>query len=174
MTENLISDWLIIGVAAYAAIVATAALILEVRRWIESGPRLNLHIMPEAEINGLPGTKGGTFLVATVTNRGNAPTTITHFALCDYGTRLRRIISKPIWNGIVINPQPKGSPPIIPTTLQPGERWMGMAPYDDKGELKSKIEAGQLHVMIYAGHADKPTSKRVKLRPRPPKDAEEI
>lgn len=174
MTENLITDWLIIAVAAYAAIVATAALALEVRRWFESGPRLNLHIMPEAEINGLPGTKGDTFLVATITNRGSAPTTITHFALCDYGTWLRRIISKPIWNGIVINPQPKGSPPIIPTMLQPGERWMGMVKYDDEGELKSKIEAGQLHVMIHASHADKPTSKRVKLRPQPPKDAEEI
>jgi len=59
------------GVAVYAAIVATGALFLEVRRWFESGPRLNIHVMPEAKTFNLPGTENNTYLVATVKNRGN-------------------------------------------------------------------------------------------------------
>ena len=33
-----------IRVAIYAAIVATGALFLEIRRWVESGPRLHLTV----------------------------------------------------------------------------------------------------------------------------------
>lgn len=37
---------------AYAAVVATAALALEVRRWIESGPRLSLSLMAPGIVVG--------------------------------------------------------------------------------------------------------------------------
>ncbi len=174
MSETSITDWLVITVAAYAAIVATAALGLEVRRWFESGARLKIDIMPEAKTFNIPGTEGNTYLVATVTNRGNAPTTITHFAVRDYGSWLGRIRSKPTWTVVIPSPQPPGTTSIIPKTLQPGEIWTGMVLYDDKDELKGRIETGQLYVMIYASHADKPILKRVHVPPQPPEDAEEI
>ncbi len=172
MSETSITDWLVITVAAYAAIVATGALGLEVRRWFESGARLKIHIMPEAETFNIPGTEDKTYLVATVTNRGNAPTTITHFALRDYGSWLGRLRSKPTWTVVIPSPHPPGTTPNIPMTLQPGEIWTGMALHDDK--FKGRIDAGQLYVMIYASHADKPILKRVHIPAQPPEDAEEI
>ncbi len=97
MTELTNTASWAIAVAAYAAIVATSALVLEVRRWFESGARLKIHIMPEGKTVNMPGTEDKTYLVATVTNRGNAPTTITHFALRDYGDWFGRLRSKPLW-----------------------------------------------------------------------------
>ncbi len=142
MTELINTDWLVIAVAAYAAIVATGALALEVRRWFESGARLKIHIMPEAETFNMPGTEDKTYLVATVTNRGNAPTTITHFALRDYGSWLGRLRSKPTWTVVIPSPQPPGTTSIIPksptrnelsvfrllpTCVSGAERWRGRA-----------------------------------------------
>ena len=43
------SDGWGIGVTIYAAIVATGAHFLEVRRWVESGPRLNLTVSTNRE-----------------------------------------------------------------------------------------------------------------------------
>ena len=39
-------------VAAYAAIVATGALFLEVRRWFEDGVKLSISMMPRAGVIG--------------------------------------------------------------------------------------------------------------------------
>jgi hypothetical protein len=168
----MITDWWTISIAAYAAIVATGALALELRRWFESGPRLSIQVMPEMKTFNMPGTEGNTYLFTNVANRGNAPTTITHFALCDYGSWFRRLRSKSIWTAVVPHPSPPGIPSNIPHTLQPGEIWCGMARHDS--ELKNRMAGGQLHVIVYASHADKPMYKRVRLRAKPPEDAEKV
>ena len=169
-----IAGWLVVAVASYAAIVATAALSLEVRRWFESGARLRINIMPKAETFNVPGTEGNKYLVAIVANRGNATTTITHFALRDYGSWLDRVRSKPTWTVVILSPYLPGSSPNIPGILQPGEIWSGMALYDDDGDLKRRVEAGRLHVAIYASHANRPILKRVHSLSQPPEDSEEI
>ena len=171
MTESMDTGWWAIAVATYAAIVATGVLTLEVRRWSESGARLKIDIMPEAETVNIPGTEDNTYLIATVANRGNGPTTITHFALRDYGSWLGRLRSKPTWTAVIPSPHPPGATPNIPMTLQPGEIWSGMALHDD--QLRDRIDAGQLYVMIYASHADKPICKRVHIPARPSEDSEE-
>ena len=125
MTELTNPVWWAIAVAAYAAIVATGAMALEVRRWFESGACLKIHIMPEAETFNMPGTEDKTYLVATVTNRGNAPTTITHFALRDYGSWLGRLRSKPTWTVVIPSPHPPGTTPNIPINRERyGPAWL--------------------------------------------------
>jgi hypothetical protein len=93
-------DWWTIVVAAYAAIVATGALALEIRRWFESGPRLSIRVMPEAEMVPAIDSKNATYLLAVATNRGNLPTTITNFALLDYGSWRGHLRRKHTWAGI--------------------------------------------------------------------------
>jgi hypothetical protein len=162
------ADWWTIGIAAYAAIVSTGALFLELRRWFEAGPRLNIDIIPEAETFNIPGTDGNTYLLVTITNRGNTPTTITHFVLSDYGTWFNRLRSKPIWNAIVPDPDPHPRARQMSQLLQTGERWSGMALHDD--ELKRRMNAGYLYVLIYASHADKPIKRRVHELAKPPQE----
>jgi len=68
---------------AYAAIVATAAFALEVRRWLKERPKLDISLMPDAVMV----TSGGSdedesdesderFLLVNVVNRGGSSTTI--------------------------------------------------------------------------------------------------
>jgi hypothetical protein len=155
------TDWWTVIIAAYAAIVATGALFLEVRRWFESGPRLAIQVKPEMElVEEREGHDDDLYLLANVTNRGNAATTITHFWLADYGSLIRRIRSKPKWTAIV---KPGVAWSQVPYTLKPGDVWTGLARHND--DTRGRMEGRWLYVMIRASHADKPLSKRV----RPPK-----
>jgi hypothetical protein len=165
------TDWWTIGIA-YAAIVSTGALFLEIRRWVEAGPRLNIHVMPEAKTINLPGTEKNTYLLATVTNRGNAATTITHFVFRDYETWFNHLRSKPVWTAIVPDPHPHPHARQMSQPLQPGERWTGMALHHE--ELKRRMDGGYLYVVIFASHTDKLISKRVHRLAKPPQDAKEI
>jgi hypothetical protein len=142
------ADWWTIGTAIYAAIVATVALALEVRRWFESGPRLSISVVPEARIDDTTRL----FLVATVANRGDAPTSITRIALSAYGSRLGRIRAKPVWYRVIW---------VGPTTINPGRMWETATVNDD--ELKRHISTGRLYVAIYASHSDKPIMKQVHM-----------
>jgi hypothetical protein len=160
--------WWTIAIAAYAAIVATGALALEVKRWFESGPRLSIDVMAEAKTFNIPGTEGDTFVAATVSNRGNAPTTITHFALYDYRSRLGSLRRTPHWAALVAS----GHHTPIPAALPPGEVWHGVARHND--ELKQRIKAGWLYVVICASHSDKPVMKRICPPTTPPENAERI
>ncbi len=172
MNEETVINWWVVVIAAYAAVVATGVLALEVRRWFESGARLSISLMPEGKTVNIPGTEDNTYLVANVSNRGNAPTTITHFTLRDYGNLFGRLRSKAKWTVVIPRPHLPGATSNIPMTLQPGEIWSGMALHNE--ELMERIKGGHLYVEIYASHADKPTLKRVHMPAQPPEDAEEI
>ena len=97
-------------VAGYAALVATFALALELRRWFESGARLSVFIHPEMNTVNIPGTEDNTDLLAHVTNRGNVATTITHLAVRDFGSRLGRLRRVPVWTAAVLIPGLPGTP----------------------------------------------------------------
>jgi hypothetical protein len=162
------TDWWTNGTAIYAAIVATFALALEMRRWFESGPRLTITVAPEMVLINVPGTEGNTYLFATVTNRGNTPTTISGFHLFDYENWLNRLRSKPKWAVAILHPHPQPHVVNVPKVVQPGEVWEGAALYE--GDLKARIRRGWLYVIIYASHTDKPVRKRVRPRPKLPAD----
>ena len=78
---------------AYAAVVATLALRLEVRRWLKEKPKLDTTPMPGA----VPATLGGSdsdendsLLVVNVVNLGGATTTIESLSLVEFTTFGRR------------------------------------------------------------------------------------
>lgn len=77
------SEWWPVGVAIYAAIVATGALFLEVRRWVEGQARLVVSATLGMATFNLPGTEGNRYLVVNVTNRGGSPTTLTTLGLLE-------------------------------------------------------------------------------------------
>jgi hypothetical protein len=128
--------------------------------------------MSEAEMINVPGTEGNKYLVATVSNRGNAPTTLTHFVLTDFDNWFARLRSKPNLIGVVANPEIHPQARSMTQSLQPGERWTGMTLVDD--DLSRRIDNGYLHVLIYASHVDKPVRKRVHKPIKPPADAKNV
>lgn len=146
-------------VAVYAAILATGAFALEVRRWFESGPRLRLTLIAKAEMRGGLARDDNKYLHARVTNRGAMPTTITNFGLQQYRTIFHRLARKPEMSAII--PTPVGYP--LPHLLQPGTEWGASAVYDE--DLLKWAESGKLFVAIYISHRSQPIQRKVKLPP---------
>lgn len=163
-----LQEWLEGSVAAYAAIVATGALFLEVRRWMESGVRLSISVMPEAKMFGGYQEDLNTYLALTVTNRGEAPTTLTHVALFNYATFWHWLRRKPKNTAIVKNPGHQ-SGQHIPYLLEPGKMFHGLVNHDP--QLKDWIDGGWLFVGVIGSHADKPKLIRVR-KPNPIKTDE--
>lgn len=144
----------------YAAVVATGALFLEVRRWFESGTRLHVTYMLNAITFPRDGERN--YIVITVANRGDTATTITHLGFQAYGTRWDRLCRKASASFIANNPSPEQP---IPHFIEPGGRWMGMCIQND--EINRLLDSGLLWAEVYATHADNPTSVRLMRRTKP-------
>jgi hypothetical protein len=157
-----LKDWLEGAVAFYAAIVATGALFLEIRRWYESGVRLAIVIMPEAKMFGGLTSDDKTYLVVNVLNRGETATTITHLVLFNYGSWWNLLRRKLINSAIVNNPGHHAGQN-IPFLLEPGKIFHGLVNHEP--ELVRWIDDGWLFVGVIGSHADKPVLKRVR-KPR--------
>jgi hypothetical protein len=142
---------------AYAAIVATAALALEIRRWVESGPRLSLSVMAPAVVAGDDDNRE--FIFVGVTNRGSMATTITHFGFLEFSSWWRRFRNRASWSAIV--PHPQYAPVEFPYVLEPGTRWNGGAVLQD--EVLEKANRGNLYVAIHHSHRSRPALRRVVL-----------
>ncbi|NTH63932.1 hypothetical protein G6L33_08745 [Agrobacterium rhizogenes] len=152
--------------AFYAAIVATGALALEVRRWFEHGAKLVISVAPEMKLVQHGQMSEQTYVTVNVTNRGESTTTLTHLALHDYPTLWRRIRNKPAQTMVVPMPNLPGGQQ-FPYVLQPGHAWSGMVIRDQA--LKNLIDAGTLWIAIYATHTGKPLYARVR-KPSPPRN----
>lgn len=160
---EFLKEWLEGSVAAYAAIVATAALALEIRRWFETGPRIVLSIMPRAKmINNTYLTNAeddAEYILVSVANRGGLPTSITHMNFIDYGSfwgRLRRRHR----SFMFVNNPGFHSGQQIPYVLQPGNLFSGLGKHDEKTETLFK--KNWTYVGIQCSHTERPFLIRLK------------
>ena len=150
-----------IAVAIYAAIVATGALFLEIRRWVESAPRLHVTVSPNMQ--RLPLTDKKLYVMVFVSNRGSSPTTITNLGLKRYDNWWQRFRDKPSEDMIVAHPIIQGTDAgRTPHELAPGSQWVGAMNRDEK--MEEWLNIGRFYVAVYATHREHPTVKRL---PRP-------
>jgi hypothetical protein len=172
-----ISLWAL-GVSAGAFLVSALALVLEFRRWLDEGVRLSLTVMVGARVFGGYERDENKYLTITVTNRGNAPTTITHFVLFNYPSKLARYVPRFLYRRIkwfhaqsfIVNST--GSPGPIPYVLEPGRMWMGRA--TQTPDLETMIEGGRLYVGIICSHSNKTWFKHVRREWKPPANAKRV
>ncbi len=147
-------DW----IAVLALVVGGGALGLEIRRWVESGPRLRLNVMADAVM--APEDDGKPKAALWVTNRGSAPTTITHMVVFTYPSRWGRFRRRPDMQGII---------PDAKTNVELGvnKQWMGLLYYDAK--LTEARRQGKLYVGVIASHASGPYLTRIPAEKWTPK-----
>ncbi|WP_417825083.1 hypothetical protein [Thalassospira lucentensis] len=146
-------DWISASIALYAAIVATGALALEIRRWFEAGPKLNLSLMLTAQSTAdydLPEDERRKFILVTVVNNGNASTTVTHIILHKYHNLFSRFRVRPIENWVVVN----NAICPLPYTLEPAKIFHGQINHDI--ELIEQIRSGCLYVGVQVTHKKYP------------------
>lgn len=146
-----VSDWL----AVIAIVVSAGALSLEVRRWVESRPRLHLRMMADAI--EIPSDDDSPKLALFVTNRGSEPTTITHMIAFAYASRWGWLRGKPTKQGVVNSPN-------VPAEVGINRQWMGKMLYTD--DFVAARAKGLLYVGVIASHSNK--NYLMKVPPRSP------
>ena len=147
------------GIALYAAVVSTVSLTLSARKWLITGPRLMLSVMSRGKTIGGAIQDDNEYVVLTVTNRGDLATTLTMMAAFRYRSIIHRWRRRPFWAAIVSNPAITGGQS-TPYLISPGDRWMGMAKYDDK--LLEIAKSGKLFIAIHASHSNRPFVRKVR------------
>jgi hypothetical protein len=146
------ADW----IAVYAAIVATGALALEIRRWFDSGPKLRVKATPGMTmVDSQTGRTEDGYLVATVRNQGDAQTTITHFTILDYPNAWLRYRNKPVKSFVVVRPGGQA----LPHVLQPGTEWMGVV--KDRTGAMGDLQIGTMWLGIYTTNRKRPYLARI-------------
>lgn len=144
-------DW----VATYAAIVATGALFLEIRRWVESGPNLSIMCRSDHFIMTEEGILSGRYFAVTVSNSGSAATTITECAIANFSSFIDRLRRKPSDYKLIFYPGlPNGYRHPMPTLISPGTVWSSTL--DHEGEIPKKS-----WVWIKTSHRKKPYLRRI-------------
>jgi hypothetical protein len=154
------ADWWAVGVAMYAAIVATGALALEIRRWFDGRARLVVDAAPNIKTINVRFGEGKTFVRVYVINRGSSPTTITGLYLRSYKTvfhKWLRIVHK---NAVVANPNLPGTETgKLPSMLSPGEQWTGITLQTK--ELEEWTNKDIVYLSVSSTHKEKPTLFRL-------------
>ena len=146
-------------IAVYAAIVATAAVVLNFRSRFEKRVRLNLTVIPDAVLFGGHGVDTEKDVMSvTVVNRGGQMTTLTHLVILRFDSFWKRWRMTPSKSYIIPNPQVGGTG-IIPFELDAGKKWTGMA--RKRPDVISDLQDGKYYVGIYATHRDRPYLLRI-------------
>lgn len=160
-----------LAIAAYAALIATGALFLEVRRWFESRPKLVISLIPDGVVMGGDRRYDEKDLtIVHVVNRGTEPTTIENLILMEIPTLWRRFRRRATRSFVVLNPQLKNYPANIPSDLEPNKRWTGFI--RKRQDKIDDLQTGNFYVAISASHTDRMAMKRIpKRKPKLPSDA---
>jgi hypothetical protein len=146
---------------AYAAIVATAAFALEVRRWFKEAPRLDVSLVPDGVvIGGDPRDDEDNLMIVYVVNRGGASTKLENLFVFEFESGLSRWRRRPKRSFIVANPQLKDSAPNLPSLLEPNQRWTGII----RKRTEFDPQTGDFYVGIGASHSKRTTLKRIPRR----------
>lgn len=145
-------------IATYAALVATAAFVLEVRRWFDSRPRLVVSADTGYKITTKP--LENSYLSISVVNRGSAPTIIRMVSMHYYKNSWDHLRRKVVKSFVIPRPAVEGTIYTLPYKLDPNGEWSGHA--IQNSELDEMIEKGALYVRIHTTHRDRAYSVRVK------------
>jgi hypothetical protein len=164
MTEPTWTSPLESVATAYAAIVATLAFGLEIRRWLKEAPRLDVSLIPDGVvIGGDPSDGEDNLMIVYVVNRGGASTTLENLFLFEFESGLSRWRRRPKRSFIVANPQPKDQAPNLPSLLEPNRRWTGII---RKGRIEFDTQTGDFYVGVGASHSKRHTLTRIPRKPQ--------
>lgn len=129
--------------AFYAAIVATGALFLEVRRWFESGVKINVTSHHQYSAPDL--TRH--VITATATSIGDAPTTITGLEVWVYPTWLHAMLRIGLTRMAVLDPSTFATPySKVPSRIEPGDTWSGGINEHVEAQIKQGLKASYFAV----------------------------
>lgn len=149
--------------AWWGASVATLVLLWDVYKWKRKGPRLLMRLSPNMQVWGDPHREGKTWVSVTVSNIGDAPTTIKGIGMEFYSNWYRRIRLRP--NRAAVFPNPNDTFP-LPKVLNPGEEWLGLIPQervDKNRDLEELARTGYLIIWLSQSHRQREMRRRLTI-----------
>ena len=159
MRTTLTIDWTL-TIAVYAAVVATMAILWDAYKWKHAGPKLLLRLNTGIQSINMPEHEGKTLMMVTATNRGDRPTTITHFSIHHYDSWWSYVRRQAVYNAVVntwgLSVQP------TPYVLAPGAVWTGLA--DQTKDVERMAKKGRLYVSVTHSHSKDAILMRVLFR----------
>jgi len=153
-------------IAIYAAVVATSALLLNFKTWLDSGVKLKLSVVPDGMIvGGGPEFDEKNLVILNVSNRGDATTTVTSMVIFEVNSRYQLWRIRPAKSYVVTNPQLLGYPHNLPSELESGKKWTGVI--RQRSDVIPDIRDGWHYTGIYTTTRDRPYLIRIpKAKPK--------
>lgn len=148
-----------IAAAWWGAAAGTVALVWDFFKWLTSGPHLRINARPNFEVLGTVPISPGKFVCVDVTNRGDAPTTLTHLAMIHFPNRWHRLRNTGA-NHYFVLPSIAKDP--LPFLLAPGAVWQ--AAFEQDAKLDHLLENGLLYVYVNHSQSEKPCRTRCRTK----------
>jgi hypothetical protein len=144
-------------IALYAAGLSTIIALWNFYQWWIKGPKLVGRAASNMVTYGGAPQDGNTYCVLTVSNRGDAPTTVTNLGLLGYKSRLQYLINRHS-KAAVITAGGLGHP--VPCQLVPGNEFTGFA--IQNAELEKWSRDHLLFMCMWHSMSNKPFRVRLK------------
>ncbi len=144
--------------AWYAALLATLIAVWDFIKWKQSGPSITGEAWAARETFGIPATEGKLVAFAKLTNRGDAPTTLTSWGMYSFPNtgrlnRKNREAAFVVLGGL-------GGVGTIPCKLSPGDTWTGIMEQNSK--VDKMLAEGRVFFGFGFSHADKEVMVQLK------------
>ena len=152
MLELTLNESLTLGIAAYAAVVATFVLGWDAYKWLNQGPKVKISAQTGMKIIGGGQIDPKTYVSVTAINFGDRATTITNMGFLYYKSWFKAFF----WRGnadqafVITTPS---QAQVLPYRFEAGAQWIGMATQDES--VDRMISEGYLFVLIYCSTAGK-------------------
>jgi hypothetical protein len=155
------NEFLTLGIAAYAAIIATFVLGWDAYKWLASGAKIDLSTSSEMKMIGGMVEDPNTYFSLTAYNVGDRPTTITNVGGMYFdswwGAHITR--RKPKEAFIITEPSQAQR---IPYRFDIGDQWIGMAIQTE--DMVEKAKNGYLFLILYTSGGGRGHRVRVKIQ----------
>jgi hypothetical protein len=146
-------------IGVWGGFVATIVLVWDIAKWHLSGPRLHVVAQPGMITLNIPDRDGKTFVVLSVSNYGERPTTINNLGLIHYRSWVHKLLGRPSITAIVNRPSDTHP---IPYLIEPGTEWKGFL--EQTPEIIEMGKSGRLYLILYHSHKDARIWRRVRYK----------
>jgi len=144
--------------AWWGAAAGTVALFWDFLKWLTSGPHLRINARPNFQLLGTVPISPGKHVCVEVTNRGDAPTTLTMLAMIHFPNHWHQLRKTGAKHYFVV---PITKDP-LPSLLAPGAVWQAVFKQDD--ELDHVLQSGLLYVYVNHSQSEKPCRTRCRSK----------
>ena len=150
-----------LGIAAYAAVVATFVLGWDAYKWLASGAKIDLSASAGMKLVGGAVQDSKTYISVTAWNIGDQPTTITNLGGMYFDSWWRAyIFRRKAAKAFIVN-QPSQSQR-IPYRFEVGDQWIGLTDQDD--DILKMAKDGYLFMVLYTAKGGRGHRVRIKIR----------